>query len=486
MRKQLLWVWFSHCLLTLTTLLAHGQTPVGGPVEGTWTLDGSPYFVISTIIIDPGKSLTIEPGVVVQFDTLSTDSIIVYGKLLAVGTGGPDADSIYFWGDGKSLWRGIWFMTGSDPESRLEFVSIQYPQWGVVAWHCNPTISHSTIRAQSVGIWGYYSNFVLSNSTIEAMAEEVTAIRLHHSNSNIRDCSIVAGNTSSNYNVIGLRCVQSDPEVRNSTFEVMGEGVAYGMWLEDTDKANIYYNLIDVQSAILSYGFFLNHSTYPNLVNNTVVVKSGNFTDKCVYLQFDSNPLIENCILYGDGTSQGVVAQINCYPTLRYDDFYGHTQDTVNCSPVVGCIFLDPLFEDPANGDFDLTAHSPCIDAGNPTSPLDPDSTRADMGCYPFLVQVDVNSPGDVWQPPSSPILDVFPNPFNSESRIQLIFPSQQQGELTVYDQAGRLISTIKRGRFEAGQSQFTWDASHLSAGIYLMVLRTTDATVARRLALIR
>ncbi len=42
-------------------------------------------------------------------------------------------------------------------------------------------------------------------------------------------------------------------------------------------------------------------------------------------------------------------------------------------------IFFDPLFADTVNFDFHLTGFSPCIDAGNPDSPLDPDSTIADI-----------------------------------------------------------------------------------------------------------
>lgn len=45
-------------------------------------------------------------------------------------------------------------------------------------------------------------------------------------------------------------------------------------------------------------------------------------------------------------------------------------------------IFMNPMFVDTANGDLRLIATSPCIDAGDPASPYDPDSTIADMGCY--------------------------------------------------------------------------------------------------------
>lgn len=49
-----------------------------------------------------------------------------------------------------------------------------------------------------------------------------------------------------------------------------------------------------------------------------------------------------------------------------------------------GSISSDPGFRDAPAGDYRLTAGSPCINAGDPASDLDPDSTRADMGAYFF------------------------------------------------------------------------------------------------------
>jgi len=48
--------------------------------------------------------------------------------------------------------------------------------------------------------------------------------------------------------------------------------------------------------------------------------------------------------------------------------------------PGIGNIDADPLFVDPANGDYSLALGSPCIDAGDPDSPPDADGSRADMG----------------------------------------------------------------------------------------------------------
>ncbi len=49
-----------------------------------------------------------------------------------------------------------------------------------------------------------------------------------------------------------------------------------------------------------------------------------------------------------------------------------------------GNIDIDPLFVNAENDDFSLQEGSPCIDAGNPDSHLDPDSTIADMGAIYF------------------------------------------------------------------------------------------------------
>ncbi|HVP37189.1 MAG TPA: right-handed parallel beta-helix repeat-containing protein [Terriglobales bacterium] len=55
-------------------------------------------------------------------------------------------------------------------------------------------------------------------------------------------------------------------------------------------------------------------------------------------------------------------------------------------------IFMDPMFVDTTNGDLHLLATSPCIDAGDPNSPKDPDSSIADMGAlYYHYLRGDAN-----------------------------------------------------------------------------------------------
>lgn len=53
-------------------------------------------------------------------------------------------------------------------------------------------------------------------------------------------------------------------------------------------------------------------------------------------------------------------------------------------APGIGNLSGDPLLVQAAFADVNLLPGSPCIDAGDPSAPLDPDGSRADMGAIPF------------------------------------------------------------------------------------------------------
>ncbi len=64
--------------------------------------------------------------------------------------------------------------------------------------------------------------------------------------------------------------------------------------------------------------------------------------------------------------------------TATYSDIQGSW-------PGTGNIDNNPIFWNPLNGDYHLQSGSPCIDAGDPGSPLDPDGSIVDMGAYYFV-----------------------------------------------------------------------------------------------------
>ena len=76
-------------LLTVLFIIltyGYGQTNVSGVISSntTWTLANSPYVVTGNILVSEGVTLTIEPGVVVKFD--SEKVMQIRGELIAQGT----------------------------------------------------------------------------------------------------------------------------------------------------------------------------------------------------------------------------------------------------------------------------------------------------------------------------------------------------------------------------------------------------------------
>jgi hypothetical protein len=87
--------------LLFTAGLAMASTVSGIPDVFTWGVDGSPWHVTGTVVVPPGSTLTVSPGVDVLFD--DNVEFIVLGTLSAQGT---ETDSVIF-AAGDSTWKGL-------------------------------------------------------------------------------------------------------------------------------------------------------------------------------------------------------------------------------------------------------------------------------------------------------------------------------------------------------------------------------------------
>ncbi len=86
--SMMLWASLLTVGLTVSNEAAAG-TVVSGHIttNTTWTLSNSPYWVIDTVTVDGGATLTIEAGVTVKFEFNAWPpySLVVYGELRALG-----------------------------------------------------------------------------------------------------------------------------------------------------------------------------------------------------------------------------------------------------------------------------------------------------------------------------------------------------------------------------------------------------------------
>jgi hypothetical protein len=79
-----------------------------------------------------------------------------------------------------------------------------------------------------------------------------------------------------------------------------------------------------------------------------------------------------------------------------------------------------------------------------------------------------------------------FPNPFNPGTLIRFTLPKAGFIRMRVTDVLGREAAVLAAGHYAAGPHSVRWDASGLSAGVYLCVLEFGDEVRARRMLLVK
>ncbi|MFC1704650.1 polymorphic toxin-type HINT domain-containing protein, partial [Candidatus Omnitrophota bacterium] len=274
-------------------------TEVFGDVGGqTWTKEGNPYLVVDYLWVSEGTTLTIQPGVEVQF-------------------GAAD------WGYGMCV-DGILHWVGT-PEERIIFTNHPenpYPEWNLIHIHESSTnLSHSVI------------DYVTAQVAFSIQGRHEPPVRISH--------SLIHHNAESGINVYG------NAELFNNTITHNGDR-----------------------------GISVNG---PALFKNNIVTENGEYGISWWYNEPEV-PILSHNNVWGNGAS----------PDDNYHDI----------SPGTGDISVDPLFINPASGNYRLRNNSLCIDKGDPDTDndgvpwqddpddQDPDETRMDMGAF-YRHQVD-------------------------------------------------------------------------------------------------
>ena len=248
-------------LLAIVSGAAHGEVVCGGIYnDTTWTVADSPYRVTCDVVLFPGYTLTIEPGVEVVFSPGT--KLNIRGTLIAEGT---EANRIVFRSTEpgtKGSWRGIHIATSLGGSASIRYVAVSDAQIAVYVECCGkggPVNISDSIFSNNVTALGGYAGWkmLVERCTFENNTHAVTS-----ADKEIHDSVFIN-------NEYGLYATERI-SVYSSTFT--GNQVALYGGRGEVKYCEISNNDIGIQAFF--EGFDLSHN---NITNNDVGVILGQY-----------------------------------------------------------------------------------------------------------------------------------------------------------------------------------------------------------------
>jgi predicted outer membrane repeat protein len=358
-----------------------------GDIFGTWTQEGSPYLIEGNIKILDDSSLTIEPGVIIEFQ--GHFSLTVFGSIFANGT---SSDTIVFTTTQANQENGWHHMVFDDyPDmnkvSELSYCKFEYGYahpyeklgtrgGAIYAEQYNQiTISNSRFinnRAQDKGgaiMCGHLNKFTLSNCSFinnSAIENFSGAVEIGSSTNVLIDRCIFIGNSSPSgsgalawYNNDGMisNCVINENIGYSSAIRITNGGQERSVdFVNNTISGNIgetaggisfIGNDNTTTNFLISNNLVVNNSATsstealgggvvlkecnPIISNNTI---SNNYSAKYgggIYFEDLTYPEIYNTIIFGNSSgiygSQVHLEENTCDPNFYNCDIEGGIED---------------------------------------------------------------------------------------------------------------------------------------------------------------
>ena len=321
---------------------------------------------------------------------------------------------------------------------------------------------------------------------------------------------------------MGIACIDSsNPEIINCT---ISGNTLQGILCDNRSNAtiinsNIYGNMhggitcLNSSNPIIDHciihrnfanegGGILCNSSNPNIINSTIVGNSVIYQGGAICSYYSDLVVLNSIIAYNNGDG-GCFIYNSPNASLQFNDFFNNEGGNFTGTPptnlgvinsvnangdscdIFSNIFLEPQMVNPDSGDYHLQSTSPCIDAGDPASPLDPDSTIADIGAF-FFDQAGINDPREIPQPTEFRLSQNYPNPFNATTVIPFQLPHASHITLSVYDVLGRKVATPIDNPLSSGYHTAAFDASDLASGIYFCQMQANDFMEVKKMILLK
>ena len=350
-------------------------TELSGEIGGM-VLSAQTYTVIGDIWISVDLETIMQPGVEILFT--NNTQFDVNGRLTAVGT---ETDSIKFKPFSEvENWGGIDFNDTADDDSELGYCLVTGSNSsGILCEDADPTITNCLFAENSgshgAGIYCMYSEAVVENCVFYNNSSETSggAIAFYMSNGTVTNCIMHDNSAGSHHGGALMINESSSPSINECTiFNNTATGNGGGIYIFDLSHPTIKKCTISENTGILGGGLYVGLGSNPTIINNVVA-----FNEDSCGIFFAGEPpdsiIGHNDLFDNEGGDLGGAVPTGL-GTITTTNFNGDPCDDYNN------IFLDPAFV--GGGDYNLTAGSPCIDAGDENTTWDPDNTRPDIGAY--------------------------------------------------------------------------------------------------------
>jgi hypothetical protein len=413
-----------------------------------------------------GDTVQVAPGTYFEHDLVMPDGVVLRGET------GQSADVII---DAQQLGR-VLFCDNLGSATSVENLTI-------TGGFCDGDTSdgvgggvlcaHSTVNFRGCA---FESNYALVGGGMSAY---------YDCDMLIEDCIFRGNNCVSSGG--GLRLYQSAPTLRRCQFidnvaEMDGAGIFSGssaMLLEDCLFAGNEAGIWGGAMVLIS----------PN--NGDLIVRGCTMVDNvaiwsgsAIFAANESPFFLENCIILGNRESEALYVHDDpAYESIACNNFFdnedghfgGNLPDQIGLN---GNISLFPVFCDPTESDYHLSAQSPCLPENNDCGVL---MGAFGMGCD--LSTVPISSV-------HVPDITAFPNPFNPATIISFELPAEAGVRLSIHTLDGRQIAVLLDRKLTAGPHQVSWRGNDgqgrmQSAGVYLYCLDTPWGRTARKVTLI-